>query len=85
MLLDLIGITNQYNNRDNKVNQNNIIDEYKYLLYDFKLKNEFIYKIVDLYYNSIYSKLKFNDSESLLPTWNQIRNNQNKYIEQKRR
>ena len=78
MLLDLIDITNQYNNRDNKVNMNNIIDEYKSLLYDFKLKNEFIYKIVDLYNNSTNSNLKFNDSESLLPTWNWIQDNQNK-------
>ena len=78
MLLDLIDITNQYHNRDNKVNMNNIIDEYKSLLYDFKLKNEFIYKIVDLYNNSTNSDLKYNDSESLLPTWNWIRDNQNK-------
>lgn len=78
MLLDLIDITNQYNNRDNKVNMNNIIDEYKSLLSDFKLKNEFIYKTVDLYNNSTNSNLKYNDSESLLPTWNWIRDNQNK-------
>lgn len=78
MLLDLIDITNQYNNRDNKVNMNNIIDEYKSLLYDFKLKNEFIYKTVDLYNSSTNSDLKYNDSESLLPTWNWIRDNQNK-------
>ena len=78
MLLDLIDITNQYHNKDNKVNMNNIIDEYKSLLYDFKLKNEFIYKIVGLYNNSTNSDLKYNDSESLLPTWNWIRDNQNK-------
>jgi len=78
MLLDLIDITNQYNNKDNKVNMDNIIDEYKLLLYDFKLKNEFIYKTVDLYNNSTNSNLKYNDSESLLPTWNWIRDNQNK-------
>ena len=78
MLLDLIDITNQYNNKDNKVNMDNIIDEYKSLLYDFKLKNEFIYKTVDLYNNSTNSNLKYNDSESLLPTWNWIRDNQNK-------
>lgn len=78
MLLDLIDITNQYNNRDNKVNMNNIVDEYKSLLSDFKLKNEFIYKTVDLYNNSTNSNLKYNDSESLLPTWNWIRDNQNK-------
>ena len=78
MLLDLIDITNQYNNKDNKVNMNNIIDEYKSLLSDFKLKNEFIYKTVDLYNNSTNSNLKYNDSESLLPTWNWIRDNQNK-------
>ena len=78
MLLDLIDITNQYNNKDNKVNMNNIIDEYKSLLYNFKLKNEFIYKIVDLYNNSTNSDLKYDNSESLLPTWNWIRDNQNK-------
>jgi hypothetical protein len=78
MLLDLIDITNQYNNKDNKVSMNNIIDEYKSLLYDVKLKNEFIYKIIDLYNNSTNSDLKYNDTESLLPTWNWIRDNQNK-------
>ena len=78
MLLDLIDIINQYNNRDNKVNMNNIIDEYKSLIYNFKLKNEFIYKIIDLYNNLTKSNLNFNDSESLLPVWKWIRDNQNK-------
>jgi hypothetical protein len=78
MLIELIDIINQYNNRGKKANMNNIIDEFKSLIYDFKLKNEFIYKIIDLYNNSTKSNLKFNDSESLLTAWNWIRDNQDK-------
>ena len=77
MLLDIIDVTNQYTNNENKANMNNIVDEYKLLLYDIKIKNEFIYKIINLYNNTTNSNLNFNDSESLIPTWNWIKNSQN--------
>ena len=52
LLLDIIDVTNKYNNSNNKINMDNILDEYKLLLYDNKIKNEFIYKIIKLYNNS---------------------------------
>ena len=77
MLMDIIDVTNQYINMEKKINMNNILDEYKSLLYDIKLKNEFIYKIINLYNNSTNSNLNFNDSKSLISAWNWIKNNQN--------
>ena len=78
IVLDIIDITNQYYNVDNKANINNIIDEYKILLYDTKVKNEFIYKIINLYNNTTNSNLSINSNESLIPIWNWIKDNQNK-------
>ena len=76
MLMDIIDITNQCINMEKKANMNNILDQYKLLLYNIKLKNEFIYKIINLYNNSNNSNLNFKDSESLIPAWNWIKNNQ---------
>ena len=78
IISDIIDITNQYYNLDNKANINNIIDEYKILLYDTKVKNEFIYKIINLYNNTTNSNLSINSNESLIPIWNWIKDNQNK-------
>ena len=78
ILLDIIDITNQYNDIDHKANPNNILNQYKLLLYDNKIKNDFIYKVINLYNKSTNSNLKFKDNESLIPTWNWIKDNQNK-------
>ena len=78
LLLDIIDVTNKYNNSNNKINMDNILDEYKLLLYDNKIKNEFIYKIIKLYNNSTNSNLKYNNNESLIPTWHWIKDIQNK-------
>ena len=78
ILWDIIDITNQNHNSENKVNINNILDEYKILLYDTKVKNEFIYKIINLYNNTTNSNLSWDSNESLIPIWNWIKENQNK-------
>ena len=78
ILLDIIDITNQYNDTNHKANPNNILNQYKLLLYDNKIKNEFIHKVINLYNKSTKSNLKFKDNESLIPTWNWIKDNQNK-------
>ena len=78
ILFDIINITNQYNDENHKTNVNNIINQYKLLLYDNKIKNEFISKVINLYNKSTKSNLKCNDNESLIPTWNWIKDNQNK-------
>ena len=78
ILLDIIDVTNQYNNTNDKININNIVNQYKLLLYDNKIKNDFIYKVINLYNKSTKSNLKFDDNESLIPTWNWIKDNQNK-------
>ena len=78
LLLDIIDVSNKYNNSNNKINMDNILDEYKLLLYDNKIKNEFIYKIIKLYNNSTNSNLKYNNNESLIPAWHWIKDIQNK-------
>ena len=78
ILSDIIDVTNKYNNSGNQVNMNNIVDKYKELLHDIKIKNDFINKIIDLYNNSTNSKMKFNDKESLTAIWNWINDIQNK-------
>ena len=75
---DIIDITNGYNNMENKANINNIIDIYKIMLYEMKTKNEFIYKVINLYNKTNNSNLDVNSSESLLSTWNWIKDLQNK-------
>ena len=80
LLLDIIDITNKYNNSGNKANMNNILEEYKLLLYDIKSKNDFIYKVINLYNITTNSKIKFKDNESLMHTWNWLINNQNKIL-----
>ena len=43
-----------------------------------KTKNEFIYKVINLYNKANNSNLDVNSSESLLSTWNWIKDLQNK-------
>ena len=54
----------------------NIIDEYKLILYDNKVKNEFANKIVNLYNKSKNSNLNMKNYESLIQAWKWIKANQ---------
>ena len=74
ILLDIIDVTNQYN-KENKFNVDNFIDEYKILLNDVKIKNEFIYKIINLYNTATNSNLNFNNSKSFISAWKWIKEN----------
>ena len=77
VLNDIIDITNKYNNNiENVVNKDNIIDEYKLILYDNKVKNEFANKIVNLYNKSKNSNLNMKNYESLIQAWKWIKANQ---------
>ena len=78
ILLDIIDITNQYNNHEGKINVNNVIDEYKMLLRNIKIKNVFIYNLINMYNNSTKSNLNCREPKSLISIWNWIINNQNK-------
>ena len=78
---DIIEITNEYTNQENKINADNILDEYKKLLRDIKVKNEFIFKMIEFYNNETNSNININDPESLLIIWNWI--NKRKIEEEK--
>ena len=77
ILLDIINITNQYNNNQDKINIDNVIDEYKMLLNNMKIKNEFIYNLINIYNNSTNSNLNCREPKSLILIWNWIINKQN--------
>jgi hypothetical protein len=64
------------NNQD-KVNIDNVIDEYKMLLNNMKIKNEFIYNLINIYNNSTNSNLNCREPKSLILIWNWIINKQN--------
>ena len=53
IIYDIINETNKYNKienkRKNKININNIFQEYKLILHNNKIKNEFIFKLFNLY------------------------------------
>lgn len=52
LLLDMIDMTNEYNksiHKKKKVNIDNILKEYKLLLYENKIKNEFIFNVINLF------------------------------------
>ena len=74
ILADIIDVANQYN-KENKVNADNFIDEYKILLNDSKIKNEFIYKIINLYNTATNSNLNYNNSKSFISAWKWIKEN----------
>ena len=74
ILSDIIDVANQYN-KENKVNVDNFIDEYKLLLNDTKIKNEFIYKIINLYNTATNSNLNYNNSKSFISAWKWIKEN----------
>ena len=74
ILSDIIDVANQYN-KENKVNVDNFIDEYKLLLNDTKIKNEFIYKIINLYNSATNSNLNYNNSKSFISAWKWIKEN----------
>ena len=74
ILADIIDVANQYN-KENKVNADNFIDEYKILLNDTKIKNEFIYKIINLYNTATNSNLNYNNSKSFISAWKWIKEN----------
>ena len=74
ILSDIIDVANQYN-KENKVNADNFIDEYKILLNDSKIKNEFIYKIINLYNRATNSNLNYNNSKSFISAWKWIKEN----------
>ena len=76
ILLDIINITNQYNKHD-KINIDNVINEYKILLNNMKIKNEFIYNLINIYNNSTKSNLNCRDPKSLILILNWIINKQN--------
>lgn len=78
ILLDIIDITNQYNNHEGKINVDNVIDEYKMLLRNIKIKNVFIYNLINMYNNSTKSNLNCREPKSLVSIWNWIISNQNK-------
>ena len=78
VLKNIIDITNKYNKSIEKVNMDNIIDEYILILSDNKIKNEFAYKIVNLYNKTNNLNLNSNESESLIQAWNWIKENQKK-------
>ena len=74
ILLDIIDVANQYN-KENKFNVDNFIDEFKILLNDVKIKNEFIYKIINLYNTATNSNLNYNNSKSFISAWKWIKEN----------
>ena len=79
MILDIIDITNEYNNNENKINVDNIIDEYKLLLRNTKIKEKFIFKLINKYNNSNNkATLNYNDPKSLISIWNWINSKDNK-------
>jgi hypothetical protein len=72
MILDIIDITNEYQNKGNTINEDNVIDEYKLLLRNGKIRDNFISKLINKYNNSTNSKLNYDDPYSLVSIWNWI-------------
>ena len=78
ILFDIIDITNKFNNHEGKINVDNVIDEYKMMLRNIKIKNVFIYNLINMYNNSTKSNLNCREPKSLVSIWNWIISNQNK-------
>ena len=90
IVLDIIDITNEFNKKENKANINNIIDEYKILLKNIKIKDKFLFKLINRYNNINNCDLNYNDPKSLLSIWNwinenNINNSNNNYINNEER
>ena len=83
IISDIIEITSEYTNKGNKINTDNILDEYKKILREIKVKNEFIFKMMQFYNKETKSNININDPESLLIIWNWI--NKRKLEEEKRK
>lgn len=77
ILSDFINITKLYS-KENSINLNNIIDEYKLILDNVKIKNEFIHKLINMYNNSTKSNLNVKDPKSLISILKWININLNK-------
>ena len=73
-MLELIDITNEYN-KTSKININNIIDEYKILLRNIKIKEKFYSKLINKYNDTNKIKLNYDDPKSLISIWNWINQN----------
>ena len=77
ILIEIINTTNEYNQIENmngnKVNLDNILNEYKSILYNNKIKNEFISELMNLYNKSHKLNLNVNNAESLKHVLNWIK------------
>ena len=81
ILFDIINLTNEYNKYLNisksKLNKDNILNAYKLLLFNNKIKDEFIFKIFHMYNKNNKIKLDINNIESFAPILNWIKINTN--------
>ena len=82
ILYDIINLTNEYNKCLNriskcKINKDNILHAYKLLLFNNKIKDEFIFKIMNIYNKNNKIKLDLNNFESFTPLLNWIKENNN--------
>ena len=81
ILFDIINLTNEYNKYLNisksKINKDNILNAYKLLLFNNKIKDEFIFKIINMYNKNNKLKLDINNIESFTPVLNWIKINSN--------
>lgn len=79
ILFDIINLTNEYNKYLNisksKLNKDNILNAYKLLLFNNKIKDEFIFKIFHMYNKNNKIKLDINNIESFAPILNWIKIN----------
>lgn len=81
ILFDIINLTNEYNKYLNiskcKLNKDNILNAYKLLLFNNKIKDEFIFKIINMYNKNNKLKFDINNIYSFTPILNWIKINSN--------
>ena len=79
ILENIINLTNEYNGclNNNKciINKENIFNAYKLLLINNKIKDEFIFKLMNMYNKHNKLKIDMNNLESLTPVLNWIKIN----------
>ena len=79
ILENIINLTNEYNGclNNNKciINKENIFNAYKLLLINNKIKDEFIFKLMNMYNKHNKLKIDMNNLESLTPILNWIKIN----------